>query len=212
MKKYEIVRFDLETTHGTKKEVETAYNNRDGVENEIVKSFNNLLDAKMSYILVKANVDKYGNYYLHECKCLEVNEYDENGNFKFQHGCEILDLPCVEQKLIENVKFALKYSYAYESSDNQALVDGYLSDLPELSELKDKIAENLFISGENWANGKEPDESDSHEEDGYLISKSGYDCGCGAIAWKEEKLPILKDENGEEYVDQAEIITYYVEV
>jgi hypothetical protein len=222
MKKYEVRKFDIETKKGTRAEVEKKYGS-DGVSYELVGSFDSFEEARKCYATVGTDVRKMSGYYLHECKELEINVYNKDDEYEYTEDSWD-DLPCVENKLVDDVKSILNYAweggingvrkaftYAYEGHDSDALTSAYFSDLPEIAPLKEKIAETMYIAGEMWANGSEPDESECETIEGYLITKRGYDCSCGCIAWCEEKLPLLKDEDGEEYVDQAESVTYYIE-
>jgi hypothetical protein len=97
MKKYEVMRFNLETKKGTAAEAERGYCN-DEYDRDIVGSFDTLDEARKCYAEVSTGIRSMSGYYLHECKSIEENEYDGEGEFLAYYGEYDCDLPCVEQK------------------------------------------------------------------------------------------------------------------
>ena len=74
--KYTVVRFDVETKYGTKREVENTLACQI-VEREIVGKFDTLEEARACYNNLKTETIKLSDCYINECKEIEVYEYDE---------------------------------------------------------------------------------------------------------------------------------------
>ena len=79
MKKYEVKTVSVETKDG--KDAINVFLNQTNQDTYLLKSFDNLEDARAFYATVDSSVRYMGRYYLHECKMIEENEYDEDGEW-----------------------------------------------------------------------------------------------------------------------------------
>ena len=127
MIKYEVVRFDIETDKGRYKEVRSAFMGNE-YDREEVASFNNLADARRCLARVKTSVQPMSGYYLHECKCIEVNKYDDNGEYSYMDHEEDIYLPCVED---------IKYYTAY----NDCLYNNIINEYDSYEDAKNALDE-----------------------------------------------------------------------
>ena len=81
MKKYEVRTFNVETKTGTSADAQTKWANETNQETFLVKAFDTLEDAIACYNELSVTCRDMGSYYLHEAKVIEVNEYDEDGEW-----------------------------------------------------------------------------------------------------------------------------------
>lgn len=86
--KYKVVRFDVETKYGTKREVENTLACQI-VEREIVGEFNAIEEAKKCYDGLKTKTSKFSDYCINECKEIEVYYYyEDDGEYCLSHSYE----------------------------------------------------------------------------------------------------------------------------
>jgi hypothetical protein len=86
--KYKVVRFDIETKYGTKREVENTLACQI-VEREIVGEFNTIEEAKKCYDGLKNKTIELSDCYINECKEIEVYYYDDDEEeFYLSHDYE----------------------------------------------------------------------------------------------------------------------------
>jgi hypothetical protein len=74
--KYTVIRFDVETKYGTKREVENTLACQ-FVKRECVGKFDTIEEARACYDSLKTETIKLSDCYINECKEIEVYEYDE---------------------------------------------------------------------------------------------------------------------------------------
>lgn len=91
MKKYEVRIFSVETKRGNN--VMDTWNDSTSQETELVKACDTLEEAKAIYDTINTDCRSMGGYYLHTCKCIEVNEYDEDGEWVTGGDWECHDMP-----------------------------------------------------------------------------------------------------------------------
>lgn len=74
MKKFEVRKIQVETKNGT--DALNTFLKGTNQETYLVKEFDNVEDAIEFYKTVDVDLRDMGRYFLHEGKCIEVNEYD----------------------------------------------------------------------------------------------------------------------------------------
>ncbi len=79
MKKFEVRTVYVETKFG--RDTLEKFHNQTNQTTELVKAFDTLEDAKEYYAHVYSGVRYMGGYYLHSCKLIEENDYDEDGEW-----------------------------------------------------------------------------------------------------------------------------------
>lgn len=80
MKKYEVRTVDVETKNG--KNSIDVFLASDNQTTELVKSFDTLEEARAFFAKVDTSVRYMSGYYLHSCKIIEENDYDEEDNWR----------------------------------------------------------------------------------------------------------------------------------
>ena len=87
MIKYEVRIFNVERPANSKKTVEDIWFNSADQDTILLRSFDSLEDARSYYdsISTECKYRHYGSsslsYYNHSCKCIEMNEYDDDGEW-----------------------------------------------------------------------------------------------------------------------------------
>ena len=79
MKKYEVRTVSIETKRG-KNALET-YINSTNQDSTVVKSFDTPEESREFYATVDTSVRYMSGYYLHECKFIEIANYDDDGEW-----------------------------------------------------------------------------------------------------------------------------------
>ena len=88
MKKFEVYTFSVETKKGDNPE--EVWNNSSNQDMTLEKSFDNYEDAKAYYDKIDIGAKEMSGYWLHQCKALDWNEYDEEGEWLNGDGCDRL--------------------------------------------------------------------------------------------------------------------------
>lgn len=100
MKKYEVRIVDVETKGGVS--AEEKFLRSDNQTTEIVKSFEKLEEARKCYDDISTSVRYMSGYYLHHCKLIEENEYDDEDDEwisgGYWHEAEFPDKEGVERE------------------------------------------------------------------------------------------------------------------
>jgi hypothetical protein len=77
MTKYDVITVHVETKNG--KNAHNVFSNDSNQTSKLVKSFDSLEEARKFYATIKSGVRKMQSYYLHFCKFIAENEYNEDG-------------------------------------------------------------------------------------------------------------------------------------
>lgn len=77
--KYEVKRFYVETKKGVN--AYETWSNQTNQDTELLASYDTLAEAKEFYKTVETWVRSHGHYYQHCGKCIEINLYNENGDW-----------------------------------------------------------------------------------------------------------------------------------
>ena len=101
MKKYEVRVVDVETKSGVN--AEEKFLRSSNQTTEIVKSFEKLEEARKCYDDISTSVRYMSGYYLHHCKLIEENEYDDEDDDEwisggYWHDAEFPDKEGVERE------------------------------------------------------------------------------------------------------------------
>lgn len=101
MKKYEVRVVDVKTKTGVN--AEEKFLRSDNQTTEIVKSFEKLEEARKCYDDISTSVRYMSGYYLHHCKLIEENEYDDEDDDEwisggYWHDAEFPDKEGVERE------------------------------------------------------------------------------------------------------------------
>lgn len=91
MIKYEVRTVNVDTKDG--KNAFKKFNSLVDQDTELLKSFDNLDDARKFYDTISTSVRYMGGFYSHECKLLEQNEYDDEGEWVAGGDWWVYDFP-----------------------------------------------------------------------------------------------------------------------
>lgn len=94
MNKFEVRTFNIETRDG--KDCLSKFFNSTNQDTELEASFDTLEEAKAFYETLTTGVFYMSGYYLHRCKMIEENEYDEDGEWVNGGDWIVIETPNID--------------------------------------------------------------------------------------------------------------------